>query len=112
MAAVRASCEAIGIVQLAVGWGRASATAQVCVDSSAALAVVGRRGNGKLRHVKVGDLWLQEKADSGEVLYSKIRGELNPADMMTKYLPGGRIVSLSRELAQFSSDGQSRVLLA
>ena len=59
---------------------------QVMVDSSAALGAVKRKGNGKLRHVKVGMLWIQEKRESGELLYKKVKGEDNPADLMTKYL--------------------------
>ena len=111
MAAVRASTEAVGIVQLASDWGM-QATASICVDSSAALAVVSRKGNGRLRHVRVGHLWLQEKANSGELVYRKVRGELNPADLMTKSLPAHRVVSLSEELAQFSVSGHARVRLA
>ena len=65
MAAVRATTEAIGLVQLAESWG-VRATSSVLVDSSAALAIVARKGNGKLRHVKVGHLWIQEKAAVGE----------------------------------------------
>ena len=36
---------------------------EVYVDSSAALAVVGRKGNGKLRHIRVGHLWVQQVAE-------------------------------------------------
>lgn len=111
MAAVKASTEAVGITQLAADWG-VQATASICVDSSAALAVVGRKGNGRLRHVRVGHLWLQEKANSGELVYRKVRGEMNPADLMTKSLPAARVVSLSEELAQFCVSGHARVRLA
>ena len=58
----------------------------VYVDSSAALAVVKRRGNSKMRHIRVGLLWIQEKAVEGEVLYTKVRGDCNPSDVMTKYV--------------------------
>ena len=51
-----------------------------------ALGVVARKGNGKLRHVKVGNLWLQEKRESGEIEFHKVLGEGNPADLMTKGL--------------------------
>ena len=60
---------------------------EVLVDSSAALGTVRRKGCGKLRHVRVGDLWIQEKQESGDLKYSKVNGEANPADVGTKYLP-------------------------
>ena len=60
VAAVKASTELIGSIQMELAWGYTT-TGEVYVDSSAALAVVARKGNGKLRHVKVGCLWIQEK---------------------------------------------------
>ena len=48
------------------------------VDSSAALAVVARKGTGKLRHVRVGQLWVQELAENDEVKFKKVKGEENP----------------------------------
>ena len=67
MALVKATSEAIGLAQLGAGWGM-SLTAAVFVDSSAALAVTARRGNGPRkqpypRHTrgaqppKTGDTW-------------------------------------------------------
>ena len=111
MAAVRATTEAVGIVQLAESWGL-GATASVLVDSSAALAIVARKGNGKLRHVKVGHLWIQEKAATGEVVYRKVRGERNPADLMTKYLPAHKVVQYSEQLSQIRMTGHAKARLA
>ena len=54
-ALVKTSVEAIGIAQMALGLGR-PVTVQGMVDSSAALAVTQRKGNGKLRHVRIGQL--------------------------------------------------------
>ena len=65
---------------------RSSQPAEIFVDSSAALAVTARRGNGKLRNVKVGRFWVQELAASKEVLFRKVAGDLNPADLCTKHL--------------------------
>ena len=86
MALVKATSEAIGLAQLGAGWGM-SLAATVFVNSSAALAVTARRGNGKLRHVRIGHLWAQELAASEEVWFRKIPGEQNPADLLTKHLP-------------------------
>ena len=59
VAAVKACTESIGLVQLAFDWGM-DLSARVHVDSSAAIGVANRKGNGKMRHVKVGNLWIQE----------------------------------------------------
>ena len=66
MAAVKCSCELIGALQLDKDWGL-ELEGEVYVDSSAAMGVVARRGAGKLRHVRVGQLWIQEKAERGEL---------------------------------------------
>ena len=87
-AATKASMEGIGMAQLMEGLGRA-VRVEVFVDSSAALAVVGRRGNGKLRHVRVSELWIQEVAHDGAIGYRKVAGSRNPADLMTKHVPAG-----------------------
>ena len=59
---------------------------RVLTDSSAALGIVHRKGSGKLRHIRVGMLWVQDKAKAGEVDYIKVDGSQNPADLMTKHL--------------------------
>ena len=85
VAAVKTCTELIGVCQMAHDWGH-KIEARVYVDSSAAVGVAHRRGNGKLRHVKVGTLWIQERIEEGELALDKVLGEKNPADLMTKYL--------------------------
>lgn len=85
IAAVKMSVEIIGMIQMLRDWGLAL-EGKVLTDSSAALAVVRRRGNGRLRHVKVGVMWIQQKETSGEIAYDKVHGEKNPSDLMTKGL--------------------------
>ena len=58
--------------------------AEVLVDSTAAIGVVNRKGNGKLRHVRIGQLWVQEKRENEELTYHKVKGTENPADLLTK----------------------------
>ena len=70
---------------MAHDWGEES-TLVVRVDSSAAIGMVSRRGSGKLRHIRVGQLWTQEMAEEGEVHIRKVCGESNAADLMTKHL--------------------------
>ena len=44
----------------------------VCGDSSAAIAISQRRGCGKLRHIRVGELWIQEKILEKELEVKKV----------------------------------------
>ena len=76
-ALVKTTSETIGIIQMAEGLGR-EITGYVFVDSSAALAVVNRKGCGKLRHVRVGQLWVQQLADEEEVKFRKVPGATIP----------------------------------
>ncbi len=59
---------------------------RIYADSSAALAIASRKGCGKLRHINVGMLWLQEKRAQDIVEFVKVEGSRNPADLMTKHV--------------------------
>ena len=61
------------------------------VDASAAIGVIQRQGLGKLRHVEVRDLWLQDEVRQKRIKISKIDGKLNPADLGTKALAKAEI---------------------
>ena len=55
-------------------------------DSSAAKSFVNRRGLGKMRHLQIRDLWLQDEVEHGRLVVHKVKGDQNPADLMTKVL--------------------------
>ena len=86
-------------------------SAKVWIDSSAALGVVGRKGNGKLRHVRVGMLWIQEKVEEGELEVRKVLGENNPADLMTKYLTRKVMDHHMGAINQEEADGRLKLSL-
>ena len=54
-------------------------------DSSAAKSFASHRGLGRMRHIEVKDLWLQEAIYRSRLKVIKIRGDENPADIFTKY---------------------------
>ena len=68
-------------------------------DSSAAKSFVSRRGLGKMRHLEIRDLWLQKEVNEGKVEVSKLRGDSNPADLMTKVLGVREIEVRLRDLS-------------
>ena len=69
-----------------LGFKELSNIVHIGTDSSAAKSFVNRRGLGRMRHLEIRDLWLQKEVRDGKVEVSKIRGEQNPADLMTKIL--------------------------
>ena len=55
-------------------------------DSNAAKSFVCRRGLGTMRRIEIRDLWIQKEVPEGKVVVSKVKGDENPADLMTKIL--------------------------
>ena len=62
------------------------AASQLFVDATLALSIAQRHGAGKMRHINVKTLWLQEKSVQFELDCVKVRGEDNPADGLTKHV--------------------------
>ena len=53
-------------------------------DAVAAIGIVKRQSLGRVRHLAVTDLWVQQKAKAGDVSYIKLEGRKNTSDMLTK----------------------------
>ena len=105
-ALVKTACEAIGLMQMTAGLGR-EVSAEVLVDSTAALAVTQRKGSGKMRHVRIGQLWVQEVAEKEELKFSKVLGTENPADACTKHLTGNKLENFTQMVGMMDRDGRS-----
>lgn len=82
-ALVKAAAEALGVQALAcdLGW---EFKVRIWIDSSAAKSMASRIGLGRVRHLEVRYLWIQETVKKGRIQLNKIDGKLNPADIMTK----------------------------
>ena len=59
----------------------------VHIDSTAALGVTIRRGNGRMRHVGVGQLWIQEKGETEKLKFQKVDGKGTPGDLFANCVP-------------------------
>ena len=55
-------------------------------DASAAKAIASRKGCGKVRHIDVATLWVQEKVANKEVKLVKVPGSEDLADILTKHV--------------------------
>ena len=83
--AVKASSEALGFISMFKDFG-VLVKGEVYGDANAALGIIGRKGFGKVRHLNTNFLWVQERAARRELLYGKIDGTYNVADLFTKPL--------------------------
>ena len=106
----KAIAETMGISSMATDWGH-KIKGVVYADSSAALAIADRKGSGKLRHINIRMLWIQEQERKKEIETRKIKGEVNPADLMTKYVPAHRGGDLRRRLSQQPREGRAQSAL-
>ena len=82
-AMVRAAAEGLGMQSIMsdLGW---YPTIHLWVDSSAAKAMASRTGLGKVRHMEVKFLWLQQALRDRKFRLFKVDGKMNPADVGTK----------------------------
>ena len=82
-AIVRSTSEGLGMQAIMVEFG-IPVTLTVKSDAVAAIGIVKRQGLGRVRHLAVGDLWVQQRSKKGEVRYVKLDGKSNTSDMLTK----------------------------
>ena len=103
LATVRGATEGIGLISLAVDLGL-SLKVRLHIDAAAALGIIERRGVGRVRHLDVGTLWLQEQQLRKVVNLHKVPGLENPGDLLTKNLSQERVAHYS-ELIGYSYVG-------
>ena len=82
---VKAASVALGVKAISEDLGmRFTGKISIKGDASAAIGIANRVGIGKVRHIEVNQLWLQEKVYGGEIETVKVRTEENMADALTK----------------------------
>ena len=74
--------EAIGIVNLLMEWGTSLGIRSLC-DSSAARGVLNRTGWGRIRHLELKQLWVQDLVKRGLVHMAWFPRSKNAADILT-----------------------------
>ena len=89
---VKGSSIGLGLRALLDEFGvRDSRKIKMLTDASAAKGIAMRRGLGKVRHIEVTQLWVQEKVQAGEIEIIKVKTGENLADGMTKYIDSEKI---------------------
>ena len=67
---------------------------RVYTDSAAAKSFVATRGLGRMRHIEVKLLWMQQAVRSGRLAVGKVWGITNVADSLTKYHTVSKLAEL------------------
>ena len=70
------------------------ASVVVSSDSRAAIGICSRTGVGRVKHLTVKQLFLQDEVRSGRMQVRKIDGDTNPADLLTKAVSVDRLCML------------------
>ena len=79
-------------------FGMSIDTPRIWCDSSAALQAARKMGVGKMRHIDIAHLYVQELVKTKRVIIGKVKGETNPADVMTKHLQTGDEVKAASDM--------------
>ena len=82
----RGASHGLGLQSLAADLG-IKVELEVLTDATAAIGICRRRGLGKIRHLHVADLWVQDRLKKKDFTLTKVLGTENPADMLTKHVP-------------------------
>ena len=80
---VKGTTEALGIQSWGLDFGLCMKV-RMHADSAAAIGICRRSGIGRVRHLAVGQLWVQEGLRRGDFTLFKVQGDQNPADIFTK----------------------------
>ena len=81
----RGASIALGLQSIAVDLG-IPLKIHMFTNATAATSICRRRGLGKIPHLYVSDLWIQDRLKRGEFTLSKIAGSEKPADILTKHV--------------------------
>ena len=81
----KAAAQALGLQSLLRDLG-IELDIRIHTDATTGRAIATRRGLGKVRHIAVNELWMQEKVANGMMSIHKTKNKLNLADLLTEYL--------------------------
>ena len=81
----------------------------ICVftDATSGKAMASRRGLGKVRHIAVNELWIQEHIQNKTITIKKIKNKFNPADLLTKYLSKAEVATIMEHIDNMFEGGRS-----
>jgi hypothetical protein len=86
---VRGGSMGLGIKAMSEDMGVSLGGVVVKTDASAAKGIASRKGLGKVRHIDVSQLWLQDRVSKGEIVIEKVSTHNNLSDALTKHVDSG-----------------------
>ena len=103
---VKGASEGIGLQSLAADL-EIGLKLELHADSAAAIGICRRSGIGRVRHLAVGQLWIQERLREGTLSLFKVAGPANPADLLTKHLPSSLLTAHLLRLGALLEGGRA-----
>ena len=82
---------------------------RVNTDASAAKGMANSRGLGKVRHIEVNQLWIQDRVANGDIEIIKVNGNQNIADILTKHVNAEDIRVHLHKTGQAISQGRHSI---
>ena len=79
-------------------------------DSSAAKGICSRRGLGKVRHIDIHMLWIQDRVYKGDIIIKKVCGEDNISDALTKHVDAGKLTQHLQNTGQELLSGRHTLM--
>ena len=97
--------QALGIQSLCrdMGW---HLPIRIWSDATAAIGIARRKGLGKIRHLDVTDLWIQDQIRGGNISLDKVLGTENPSDVLTKYVDRATMQKALKKVNLIATDGR------
>jgi len=105
---VKGASVALGLRSMLGDFGVETAI-RVNTDASAAKGMVNRRGLGKVRHIAVNQLWIQDRVARGELAICKVNGKENLADILTKHVNSEDIRIHLFKTGQYLQEGRHEI---
>lgn len=84
-AIIKGASQALGIRSLIRDMG-AGSRIRIFTDSTSGKSIASRRGLGRVRHIEVSNLWIQNAVQEGAVELVKWNNRFNSVDVLTKHL--------------------------
>ena len=76
-------------------------------DATAAIGICRRCGLGRIRHLHVADLWVQDRLKRGDFSLTKVAGSENPADLLTKHVSRELMLKHMTAIGVFGESGRA-----
>ncbi len=109
-AVVKSASQAIGLQSMQNDINVSLSGIEIKTDASAAIGIASRRGLGRVRHIEVAQLWIQEKVAQGKLKLIKVPGQVNLADACTKHVPNDILLYHCEHTMQHAQPGRHSLM--